>query len=206
VEDEASRRNFERLLGARIVDAFPETASGLRLVAFKPGFLAGREGAPATYDATLLFDAYRIRAAAVVPVRAGASARVGDVVTTVLGSRKVARLSRWVVEVRQTVPRALSSGDDRQVTRYIRHRKRGEVMVLSGSSGGAVLRGLNATAVMAAWFDFVPNYGETTQGVPIDDAWLADAEIVLVTFERLGRFTRQVTLPQFALPAMDAGR
>lgn len=197
--DDTSRRHFERVTGVRVVDPFPAEWKGLRLVEAKPGVFASHQGRPATYDAKLVFDAYRIRTATVIPLKVGAVGRVGNVVATVLAIRKEPKYSQWVVDVRQAMP-TLLSGDDLQIASFVRNRSRGEpTMVLPVGSANVALRWLSATCVVAARLTYVPTHG-LHRGVPIDAAGLADAELVFVSFERLGRFTKHVTIPSFVLP------
>jgi hypothetical protein len=202
LEDAASRRHFERMLGARLVDPFSVSQYGLRLVEAKPGVFAGHEGGRAAYDANLVFDAYRVAAAAVTPLKVGAVTQVGDVSTTVLGVRWRARPARWVIDVRRAVPRILSAGDRFGVVPFLRNRERGEAMVLSGDSAGTELAALSATAVAARQLTYVPNYGIAPRDFAIDAEWLRDADVVFVTFERLGSFAKHVELPNFVLPAV----
>ncbi len=65
LEDAACRQNFERMLGARLIDPFSSSLNGLRLVEFEPGVYAAHEGGRAAYDANMVFDADRVEAAAV---------------------------------------------------------------------------------------------------------------------------------------------
>jgi hypothetical protein len=199
VADHASRGHFERVTGVRLVVPFPAESIGLRLVEAKPGVFASRQGRPATYDANLVFDAYRIRTAAVIPLKVGAVGRVGNVVATVLAIRKEPKYSGWVIDVRQAMP-ILLSGDDVQIGSFVRNRSRGEAMaVLPGGSANVALRWLSATCVVTARLTYVPTRG-LPRGMSLDAAWLADAELVFVSFERLGRFTKHVTIPSFVLP------
>jgi hypothetical protein len=196
---DASRRHFERVTGVHLADPFPAGWTGLRLVEARPGVLAGRQGRPATYDANLVFDAYRVRVATVVPLKVGAVGRVGDVVATMLAIRKEPKYSRWVIDVRQAVP-TLLSGDNLQIASFLRNQKRGEAAaVRPGGSANAALRWLSATCIVAARLTYVQTHGLPT-GSSIDAAWLDDAELVFVSFERLGRFTKHVTIPNFVLP------
>jgi hypothetical protein len=199
--DEASRRHFERVLSARLLDPFPAALKGLRLVAFKPGVYAGRQGTPAVYDANITFDAYRVEIAAAMPLKVGAMGRVGDVVTTVLAIRTVPKQSRPVIEVRQVVPRILLSDGGLRVVHLLRNRKRSEVVLLAGGLVAVPLRELSATCILARRQVEIPNV-RTAQGIAaLDAAWLDDTELVFVSLERLGRFTKRLTVPNFVLPA-----
>jgi hypothetical protein len=197
--DDASRGHFERVTGVRLLNPFPAEWNGLWLVEGKPGVLAARQGAPAAYDANLKFVAYRVRTASAMPLTVGAEARVGDVVTTVLAIRKAPKYSEWVIDVRQAAPTFLS-GDGRGVASFLRNRKRGEAVGMNpGGSANAGLRWLSATCVVTTRVTYVPSHGRAA-GSSIDAAWLADAELVFVSFERLGRFTKHVTIPHFVMP------
>jgi hypothetical protein len=197
--DGASRGHFERVTGVRLVDRFPAEWNGLRLVEAKPGVLASHKGSPATYDANLVFDAYRVRRAAAMPLKVGAVGRVGNVVITVLAIRKEPKYSRWVIDVRQAMP-TLPSGDGLQVASFVRNRSRGEATAVRPSgSANVALRWFSATCVVAARLKYVQTHG-LPPGVSIDAAWLDDAELVFVSFERVGRFTKHVTIPNFVLP------
>jgi hypothetical protein len=199
LEDATSRRHFERVLGVRLVDPVPAWWNGLHLVAFKPGTFAGHRGRPAVYEATLLLDAYRIEAAATTALKTGASVRVGDVSTTVLGVRWQPKPPRWVIDIREAVPRILLPGSSLRVVHLLRNRKRGEAMVLSPHSAGGAMHGPYGMSVMATRLSYVPDYG-APRGVSADAAWLEDAELVLVSLERLARFRKHVTLANFVLP------
>jgi hypothetical protein len=125
--------------------------------------------------------------------------RAGNVVAAVLAIRKEPKYSRWVIDIRQAMP-TLLSGDDLQIGSFVRNRSRGEATaVLPGGSVNKAVRWLSATCVVAARLTYVPTHG-LPPGVSIDAAWLADAELVFVSFERLGRFTKHVTIPNFVLP------
>jgi hypothetical protein len=188
------------MLGARLIDPFSPRLNGLRLVEFGPGVYAGHEGGRAAYDADLLFDADRVGAAAAIPLKIGASAHVGHVSTTLIDIHWVERPPRWVIDVRRTVPRILPAGDGFRIVPFLRNRKRGEAMVLSGDSAGTEWRALSATAIAVRRVSYVANYGIAPRGVSLDAAWLADAELVFVSFEPLARFTKHVSLRNFVLP------
>jgi hypothetical protein len=199
LEDATSRRHFERVLGVRLVDPVPPWWNGLRLVAFKPGTYAAHRGRQAIYEASLLLDAYRIEAAAATALKKGASVRVGDVSTTVLGVRWQPKPPGWVIDVREAAPRILLPGSSLRVVHLLRNRKRGEAMVLSPHSAGDAMHGQYGMSVMATRLTYVPFYG-APPGVSADAAWLEDAELILVSFERLARFRKHVTLANVVLP------
>ncbi len=201
--DDASRGHFERVTGVRLVNRFGAGWNGLRLVEARPGVFASHQRRSASYDANLVFDAYRVRTAAVMPLKVGAVGRVGDVVTTVLAIRKDPKYSRWVIDVRQARP-ALLSSDGLQIASFVRSLSRGEATaVIPGGSVNKAMRWFSATCVVAAHLTYVQTHG-LLPGSSIDAAWIADAELVFVSFERLGRFTKHVTIPEFALPALEA--
>ncbi len=145
-----------------------------------------------------MFDAYRVRTPAVVPLTAGAVVRVGDVVTTVLSIRKEPRYSSWVIDVRLALPKVGLSRDGLRVFHYLRNRKRAEAIRLAGVPDRVPLAGLSSTCILAVRRTEIPEIA----GSSIDAAWLADAELVFVSFERVGRFTKHVTISQLR-PAGD---
>jgi hypothetical protein len=168
----------------------------LRLGEARTGVLSSPQASPATYDATLMFDAYRVRTPAAVPLTAGAVVRVGDVVTTVLSIRKEPKYSSWVIDVRLALPKVGLSRDGLRVFHYLRNRKRAEAIRLAGVPDRVPLAGLSSTCILAVRRTEIPEIA----GSSIDAAWLADAELVFVSFERVGRFTKHVTIPSFVLP------
>ncbi len=92
------------------------------------------------------------------------------------------------------------SGDSLRIASFLRNRKRGEATaVLPGGAMNKTLRWLSATCVVTAHVAYVQTHG-LPPGSSIDAAWLADAELVFVSFERVGRFTKHVTIPNFVLP------
>jgi hypothetical protein len=202
--DAASYRNFERVLGARLIDPREARWSGLRLVEFKPGDAAARRGSRASYDATLVFDAYRVQVAAVVPFRAGASWQAGGVSTTIMAIRKE-RGTGWVIEFRESIPRGLLTGDAVRIERFVRNPQRGEAMELPSAARDGRFSALSSTSVLAA-----RRTGVIQDNIGLDanssgEAWLADAEVVIISFERLARFTKRVAVSNFVLPGADDG-
>jgi hypothetical protein len=198
--DEASLSHFERMLGARFMDRIPVSMTGVRLVEIKTAVSAARRGGHADYDANLVFDAFRVKAAAVMPLRIGASGRAGGVETTVVGIQKAPKPGRYVIDLRGAAPRVLLTGNELRVECFLRNRKRGEAVVLWGDIRDAGSRGLSSTSVLVVRREGVIDKAVRSPGVSVDDAWLEDAELVLVSFERLARFTRHVTLADFVLP------
>jgi hypothetical protein len=94
----------------------------------------------------------------------------------------------------------LLSGNDLPAERFLRNRQRGEAVVLRSMIRDPPVRGLLSTAVLATRRTGVVGQAAAVLGGPVDDAWIEDAELVFISFERLARFTRHVTLTNFVLP------
>jgi hypothetical protein len=196
--DEASRRNFERVIGARLGgSALLVWGNGLHLIGLEKGVYEKHQVSPAVYEGDLVLDAYRVIATAAMPLKVGASGRTGGVQTTILAIRRESR--RWVIDLREAAPRVVLPGESARTVRIVRNRRRGDSLVPWGTNRRVPPSALASTAVIAgrtaAVLERPPQYGG-----PIDEAWLNDAELVLVSFERLGRFTKHVTIPSFVLP------
>ncbi len=198
--DETSRRNVERVVGTRLFGRALPLRNGLYLGSLEQGVYERHHDSPAGYEADLVLDAYRVTAAAAMPLRAGASGRASGVETTIVGIRRESE--RWVIDLREAAPRVVLPGESTRIVRIVRNRKRGESIVLWGNSRRVPPSALAATAIIAGRTAAVPDLPPSQKDVPLDAAWFADAELVLVSFQRLARFTRHVSIPNLALPAV----
>jgi hypothetical protein len=202
--DEASRRNFERVVGARFLGRAPAWGNGLHVIGLEQGVYKRHLGSPAVYEGDLVLDAYRVAEAATMPLKAGASGRAGDVETTILAIRQES--THWVIDMREATPRLVLPGESNRIVRIARNRKRGQSLVLWDNNRRVPPSALASTAVIAGRTTAVLDRPPSKQGVPLDAAWLDDAELVFVSFERLARFTKHVTISNFVLPEAPVTR
>jgi hypothetical protein len=195
--DEASRHNFERVIGSRLGGRALARGNGLYLISLDKEVYERHQSSPAAYEGDLVLDAYRVTAAAAMPLKVGASGRAGGVQTTILAIRW--NSERWVIDMREATARVVLPEESARYARILRNRKRGESLVL-WANRRVTPSALASTSVIAGRTAAELDRRSPPYDDPVDEAWLKDAELVLVSFERLARFTKHVTIPSFVLP------
>jgi hypothetical protein len=218
---EENRRAVERIVGARVLGDATLARSvgwnGLALVRLSRPEYERYQRETGRLDATLTLVARRAAVAAAVPLRKGASARIGDIVFSIADIRDLARrlpsgrVSRnFVVDLQLSAPRTLSTASFGRIGFLLRNRRRGEAEPLESGVRYRVPTGTGAIAtfcVRRSQLGAAHVLGEGRETVPgesiwHDEGWLADAELVFLSFEVLGTFTRQVSIPDFRLPEL----
>lgn len=201
----ANRRVFERALGVHLVaPPFASSWNALRLANIRAGDYAEFQDAHARYDANLVLAAYRLTVSPPIPVRAGMAAGVGLRGATLLGAGPNRRDPRcWSAEIRESDARTLLPPSSARLGYVLRNKRRGEAVPLLGSQNShAVAQGLGSSFLTVSTPAVLYCGGKGTPAV--DAAWLADAELLMVTIERLGTFRRHVVVPDFVLPTVVA--
>ncbi len=199
-----TQRNFERAIGARLVAQQSRFGPWLQLLGIATSAAYGAyEGRAGAYEARLTLEALRIGRVVSVPLRPGASAELNGVETTVLAIRQTsarpgASRSVSVIDLRRATPRSWLARPADRVEFALRNRRRGEAVIV-GHGGGFGQESLCHTFVVlsrgrALYYD---------GGGHIDDAWLADAELVMVSLQSLGQFERTIRIENFALPKAE---
>jgi hypothetical protein len=204
LNDVVSRERFERAVGARLLRPRGGPAVTLLRVSNVADYERYR-GRPAAYEATLEMAAVRIGSVAAGPLQTGTAIELNGVVTTVTSSgqaRPPGWTSRpgkgWTFGLRVAAPRAWMAQTPANVEVVVRNRRRGEAVVIWADTYRNSKAPFAPTFVVAAPGEarlYVFN-GESI----IDDAWLADAELVLVALEPLGRFDRTIRIENLVLP------
>jgi hypothetical protein len=204
--DRFTQRNFERAIGARLVARQSRFGPWLQLLTVASSSVYGAyEGKPGTYDATLTLEALRIGRVASMPLRPGASRELNGVETTILAIRVTsstpgASRSLYSIDLRRATPRSWLARPADRVEFALRNRRRGEAVIV-WTGGGYAEESLCHTFVVAsrgrAQFD------RSVTMSPIDDAWLADADLVMVSLQSLGRFEKTIRIENFTLPKVE---
>jgi ABC-type transport system involved in multi-copper enzyme maturation permease subunit len=198
--DEAGRRTFERAIGARLVLAAPPNWNALNLVQLRPNDYREFQGMSGTYEADLVMAAYRVAVSRAIQLRPGLASGVDSVGITLLSSSLIRDgRSFWGFDLREAVPRALVPPAVAQIGYVLRNRRLGEARLLVARARHLSARGLTSTFLtvtdVSAALD--PAVSDLQ---PSDRAWLADAELLVVSFELLGTFDKHVVVPTFRLP------
>jgi hypothetical protein len=208
IGDAASRRHFERAIGARMLENRLLPGTGLHLLGIDTvAKYAPYQGRPGTYEATLEFAARRIGAVSAMPLRSGASADLNGVESTILSiwpfndRSAVGSARRYVVFLRQAAPRAWLGHSAERVEFVVRNRRRGEAMLWNYApiTAPPLLSGSFVVATEGAVMLYVAGSNRD-----VDADWLADAELVMVALEPLGRFERTIRIENLTLPAAPA--
>jgi hypothetical protein len=209
IGDAASRRHFERAIGARMLEPRLLPGTGLRLLGIDTAArYAPYQGRPGTYEATLEFTARRIGAVSAMPLRSGASAELDGVESTILAIQRSADRSgvgsarRYAIVLRQAAPRAWLGPSFERVEFVIRNRRRGEAMVgwnYQRTSAPPMLTGSFVVTTQGTVMLYMAGSNRV-----VDDDWLADAELVVVALEPLGRFEKTIRIDDLVLPPAPA--
>ena len=210
---DAGRRVVERVIGARIVGPSYKSWNALSLARFKEADYEQYEGTRATYQADLVLAAYQVTVSPAVPARPGSSVGIGSMGATVLsaGSRP-GEPGCWQAEIRESDARAFLPRTTVRLGYMLRNRRLGEALPLSPRTGYAVMaQGLASTFLTVSEGSFALDCGgSVVPGLvragtpPVDKAWLADAELLLVAGERLGTIKRHVVVRDFTMPEVSA--
>lgn len=219
-QSEDNRRVVERVIGARLIDDPVAKSSrgwsGAELMELPAASYSRYQDTPGRYDADLDFIARRVSVAAAVPFVRGASAHLGDVQTRILDIRQQSvsfttggARRFFVVALRTSVPRTLSIRTPGRTGCLLLNRRRGEAVPLANGGGLWPLARVGTLAALAVVsMDSVlihPIGGEfesPEQARWLDKSWLADAELVFLSSDVLGKFTRHVSVPDFRLPEL----
>jgi hypothetical protein len=201
--DEAGRRTFERAIGARLLTRVPLNWNALNLVQLPPGEYREFQGMSGTYEADLVMAAYRVAVSRAIRLRPGLASGADGVGATLLSSSLV-RDARpfWRLDLRETFPRALVPPAVARIGYVLRNRRLGEAALLVGRAKHLSARGLSSTFLTVADVS-VALEPSVTDLEPSDRAWLADAELLVVSFELLGTFDKHVVVPAFRLPEVS---
>lgn len=200
LDNRMSLQVVERTVGARLLYR-PAWRTYLRLLELPSDVYEQHQGVPGVYDADFVLQAYRVWIGAVIPLRSGAAGSVLSQTTTILAIRPGPK--QWAVDIRESMPRALSPEHVVRTTHLLRNRKRGEALLLPRygllqmSGGGLASSYLTVTRSTLT---------QSLKGKPatLDPSWFDDAELVLIGFVREGgAFAKHVTIPCFTLPAID---
>lgn len=198
--DEAGRRTFERAIGARLVTRVPLNWNALNLVQLPPGEYREFQGTSGAYEADLVMAAYRVAVSRAIQLRPGLATGVDSVGITLLPPGPVRDTrSSWRFDFRETVPRALVPVPVARVGYVLRNRRLGEAALLVGRAKHLTARGLTSTFLLVTDVS-VALEPSVTDLRPSDRAWLADAELLVVSFELVGTFDKHVVVPTFRLP------
>jgi hypothetical protein len=152
------------------------------------------------YTAILTCGALRVKPAVVLPVRQGAVAQVEGLETTVLGFRREP-LSRGVaifVGVRAARPVLFYPHLVPSVAFVLRNRARSELIMGVLADTIDPWDGLDGPGVHV-WRGQIHFPAVINQSMPLDDSWLAGADMVVVTLEEMGTFAKAVHIPDFPL-------
>lgn len=207
---ESGRRTFERALGARIVGPSHESWNALSLARLKEADYAAYQGRRATYQADLVLAAYHLTVSSAVPARPGSSVGIGTMGATVLSvGARPGESGCWQADIRESAARAFLPRDAVRLGYVLRNRRLGEALPLTPWSGNAVMaQGLASTFLTVSEGSFALDCSSAASPLaagprpPVDRAWLADAELIIVAVERLGTFKRHVVVSDFTMPAV----
>jgi hypothetical protein len=195
-------------------DASAAWHRGISITAMRaPKAMVDRQpSATGDYRATIACAAVRASEVAAVPLRAGAVARAEAQEITVLGLRRVATPSapdKLHLEVRAARTPLLFPRLTPGIVYVLRNRRLGEIVMgmegyrLADSGWGA----LGGARVRYKEIAFPPAAGRP---MPLDDAWLGEAELVLVSLREEGTFSKTIHVPDFRVKkdtaADSAGR
>jgi ABC-type transport system involved in multi-copper enzyme maturation permease subunit len=204
--DRFTQGNFERAIGARLVAQQSRFGPWLQLLRVGSSKAYGEfEGKPGTYQATLTLEALGIGRVASMRLRPGESVELNGVETTIVAIRQsstspAAGRSLYSIDLRRATPRSWLARPADRVEIALRNRRRGEA-VIAWNGGGYAAESLSHTFVVAsrgrAQFD------RSVTSVDIDDAWLADAELVMVSIRSLGEFEKTIRIENFVLPKVE---
>ncbi len=210
---DAGRRAFDRAIGARVVGPSYKSWNALSLARFTDADYEHYKGTRATYQADLVLAAYQVTVSPAVPARPGSSVGIGSMGATVLsvGSRP-GEPGCWQAEIRESDARAFLPRTVVPLGYVLRNRRLGEALPLSLRSGNAVMaQGLASTFLTVSEGSFALDCGgSVVPGLvragtpPVDKAWLADAELLMVAGERLGTIKRHVVVRDFTMPEIGA--
>lgn len=202
--DEADRRAFERAIGARLVLSVHPNWEAVNLAQLRPGEYREFQGTSGTYEADLVMAAYRVAVSRAIQLRPGLASGVDSVGITLLPPGPVRdKRSSWKFDFRETVPRALVPPPVARVGYVLRNRRLGEAALLVGQAKHLTAQGLTSTFLTVTDVS-VALEPSVTDRQSIDRAWLADAELLVVSFELLGTFDKHVVVPTFRLPEVFA--
>jgi len=202
--DRFTQRNFERAIGARLVARQSRLGPWLQLLRIDTSAAYGAyEGRAGAYEARLTLEALRIGRVASMPLRPGASAELNGVETTVLAIRQTsarpdASRSVYSIDLRRATPRSWLARPADRVEFALRNRRSGEAVIVW--NGGGFGRETLCHTFMILSRGLALYYGS---GGNLDDAWLADAELVMVSLQSLGQFERTIRIENFALPKVE---
>ena len=213
-------RVVERVIGARVIDdpgtAISRSWRGVSLMQLPSAEYFRHQGVPGSYEAELQLIARRVSVAATIPFVKGASAQLGDLVTTIvnIGDRTLQpqpgrRFRYFVVELRIAAPRTLSTRTFGRTGCLLLNRRRGEAVPLRDGISRLTLTDLGGLATLAVWgstreLSYPVGEDSESPNQPrwLDKSWLADAELVFLSSETLGRFTRRISVRDFTLPEL----
>jgi hypothetical protein len=160
-------------------------------------------GTTGVLRASVTCEVFKVGAIVSIPLRAGAAARVAGAETTLLGVEQHAEgggSARIAVRVRHVRPQTLFPREIPGVAYALVNRARGEV-VFGGLSGDFDARSRifsgqarigRGSIVFSALSPRAP--------LVLAPGWLDQAELVLVTIEPMGTFTKTVHVPDFVVP------
>ncbi len=197
--NEAGRRVFEHAIGARLTGRSYGAWNALSLADIRPDTFTGYQGMRATYEAELVLAAFRVVVSPAIPALPGLATGVGPLGVTLLPAFQPTKRRCWRSDIRESDPRAFLPPGTTRLGYVLRNRRRGEAVLLFRGSPQLIAQGLGSTFLTvsggAARLDCGAN-----DTPPVDDAWLADAELIMVSLEQLGTFSRHVVVPEFRLP------
>jgi hypothetical protein len=155
-------------------------------------------------EAGFTCTAFRGVVEATLPLVPGSRGRTKDGSVHILAAGAGPRQS-WAdifaVNVRTVTPRPLLPRPQRRLLYVLRNRQRAEW--LAGHPGRPnVSSGPAWFAPTWVRYEAIEFMREAASGTPGDD-WLRGAELVIVSFEEMGTFTKTVRVPDFEIPAVD---
>ncbi len=211
LRSESDRRAFERAVGARVIGPTYPTWNALSLARIKAATYAGYQGLHASYDGDFVLAAYRVVVSSPVPFRPGQSIGVGPMGSTVLSVGTSPRAPQcWHATVRESDPRSFLPPTGERLGYVLRNRRLREALPLFDDSYPGLALGLTSTFLTLSRATLTPDCSSRwvssaePRRSPVDQAWLADAELLLVTVEPLGTFRRHVEVRDFVMPKVTA--
>jgi hypothetical protein len=202
--DRFTQRNFERAIGARLVARQSRFGPWLQLLTVASSSVYGAyEQKPGTYEARLTLEALRIGRVASMPMRPGESVELNGVETTILGIRQTsprpdAGPTLYSIDLRRATPRSWLGRPADRVEFVLRNRRRGEAIIVWSGGGFSQESHCHTFVVTSrgrAQFD--------RSDLSIDDPWLADAELVMVSLQSLGQLEKTIRIENFVLPKVE---